>query len=523
MPLLAGMALSFTAVATLTMLAGDWAVRANQFGRFAALVLIAAFGITLLAPGLSARLLQPVVGAGEKLSQAAEGRSSLLLGVATGLLWAPCAGPILGLVLTGAALNGASVETSLLLLAYAAGAVSSLALALLAGGRLLRTLKQALGFGEWLRRGLGAAMLAGVAAIATGLDTGALKQLSLGGSTADLEQRLLDRLPMASAAAAETARLPVEPVLPTLDGAVDWINSPPLTLQALRGKVVLVDFWTYSCINCLRTLPYLRAWQQKYADQGLVIVGVHAPEFAFEKNRGNVRKAAKDLQLDYPIAVDNDFAIWRAFHNQYWPALYFVDAQGRVRHHQFGEGNYEQAEQVIRQLLQEAGAAPAAGLAHVAPAGIGAEPDLNNVRTPETYLGYQKGDGGRGIVPDRRQRYQPGTPRLNEWALAGDWTVRPEYAELSGDNGAVVLRFHARDLHLVLGPTADRRPLPFRITIDGQPPGADHGVDVDADGRGEISGERLYQLVRQRGPVKDRTFEIRFLAPGARAFAFTFG
>jgi thiol-disulfide isomerase/thioredoxin len=332
----------------------------------------------------------------------------------------------------------------------------------------------------------------------------------------------LASLALSFTASAVPPRLPVEPLQPTLAGAGEWINSAPLSFAQLRGKVVLVDFWTYSCINCQRTLPWLRAWAQKYGNQGLVVIGVHAPEFGFERDVHRVRKAAKDGQLDYPIVLDNDFAIWRAFRNQAWPALYFVDAQGRVRHHQFGEGDYDRAEQVIRELLTEAGRAPDAGMAQVTPAGVGLAPDLANVRSPETYLGYEHG-AGRGILPDRIKRYAGGAPRLNDWTLSGDWIVRSEFAESTGDNGAVTMRFHARDLHLVLGPAADGRPLPFRVTIDGQPPGADRGVDVDADGRGVIDGERLYQLVRQRGPVRERLFEIRFSAPGARAFAFTFG
>jgi thiol-disulfide isomerase/thioredoxin len=309
---------------------------------------------------------------------------------------------------------------------------------------------------------------------------------------------------------------------PRLDGGGDWINSPPLTLPGLRGKVVLVDFWTYSCINCQRTLPYLRAWSQKYGPQGLVVIGVHAPEFGFEHDVKRVRKAAMDGQLDYPIVLDNNFSIWRAFNNQAWPALYFIDAQGRIRHQQLGEGDYEGAEQLIRALLKEAGKAPDAGLAHVALTGIGAAPDVANVRSPEAYLGYAHG-AARGILPDRIKRYAGGNPGLNEWALSGDWIVRGEYAELSSPSGSVLLRFHARDLHLVLGPDADGRPLAFRITVDGKPPGVDAGLDVDAEGRGVIHGERLYQLVRQRGAVRERSFEIRFDAPGARVYAFTFG
>jgi cytochrome c biogenesis protein CcdA/thiol-disulfide isomerase/thioredoxin len=382
LPLLVGMALTFVLVATLAAVGGGWVVQLNQYGRWLALLFVALFGLTLLLPRLAERLTHPLVAAGNRLSQAAGADArprpgaSLLIGVATGLLWAPCAGPILGLVLTGAALQGASIGTTLLLLAYAAGAATSLALALLVGGKVFGVMKRSLGAGHWMRRGLGAAMLGGVAAIALGLDTGILARVSTA-STGGLEQALVGRLaaktpaddgtkmagPAMMAAggammkvAAEEA-LPIEGTLPPLDGAVQWLNSPPLTTQALKGKVVLVDFWTYSCINCLRTLPYVRAWAEKYRDQGLVVIGVHAPEFAFERDPDNVTKAVRDLGIHYPVALDNDYRIWRAFGNEYWPAHYFADAQGRIRYHHFGEGDYAESERVIQQLLREAGAA----------------------------------------------------------------------------------------------------------------------------------------------------------------------
>ena len=463
---------------------------------------------------------------------------ALLLGVACGLLWAPCAGPILGLVLTGAALEGTSARTSLLLLTYAAGAATSLALALFAGGRVFRAMKRSLHAGEWLRRALGAAVLAAAVAIAFGLDTGLLTRVS-SLSTNVLEERLLSGLRGPSRAsegamtmrlgpAAKSAtRLPVEGSLPPLSGAVQWLNSPPLTKTALQGKVVLVDFWTYSCINCLRTLPYVRAWADKYGRDGLVVIGVHTPEFAFEKDLGNVRKALAELDVRYPVAVDNDYSIWRAFGNQYWPAHYFVDAQGRIRHHHFGEGGYQESEQIIQQLLVEAGRTRVSG-GVVAVQGTGAQAAATaaTVGSPETYLGYQRAErfvSPGGALLDRSHAYSPGRPRLNEWGLSGDWTVAREHAALEGCGGAIVYRFHARDLHLVLGPRPGAAPVRFRVTIDGAAPGPDHGADTNAAGDGLVRDERLYQLVRQRRPIADRTFEIRFLDPGVEAFAFTFG
>jgi cytochrome c biogenesis protein CcdA/thiol-disulfide isomerase/thioredoxin len=547
LPLLLGMSLTFAAVASLAAVGGGWAVEANQYGRFAALVLLALFGVTLLFPELADRLMQPLVNVGARLSNSAvEGESSsfassLLLGVATGLLWAPCAGPILGLVLTGAALQGANIQTSLLLLAYAAGAATSLALALLVGGRVFNAMKRSLGAGEWVRRGLGVAVLGGVAAIAFGLDTGVLTQVSLT-STSRLEQALIDRVrpkPTSDQAAmtgpAMTAKpasgdaeaLPVEGGLPPIKGAVAWLNSPPLTTEGLRGKIVVVDFWTYSCINCLRSIPYIRAWAEKYKDQGLVVIGVHAPEFAFEKNLDNVRKAVKDLKIDYPVAVDNDYAIWRAFGNEYWPAHYFIDGQGRIRYHHFGEGEYDESEKVIQQLLAEAGAKGVAkDLVSVDARGAEAAADTNQIESPETYVGYKRAENFASletVVQDQPRTYTAAPSlRLNQWALAGDWTVEPERAVANAPDTRIAYRFHARDLHLVLGPH-DGKPVRFRVLIDGKPPGEDHGVDIDAEGNGTITEERLYQLVRQHGSVAERQFEIEFLDPGAEAFAFTFG
>jgi thiol-disulfide isomerase/thioredoxin len=322
--------------------------------------------------------------------------------------------------------------------------------------------------------------------------------------------------------------LPVEGAMPSLSGAVDWLNSRPLDAADLRGKVVVVNFWTYSCINCLRTIPYLNAWYGRYREQGLVVIGVHAPEFAFEREVRNVKRATAELRIAYPVVVDDHFAIWRAFGNQYWPAFYIVDAQGRVRYHRFGEGDYDQSEQVIRQLLAEAGHSRLPALAGEAKAG-GAEAasDPHHLQSPETYLGSGQAErfaSPQSVARDEIRDYTaPAMPALNDWGLAGRWRISAERAQLGNAPGRIVYRFHARDLHLVLGPAADGKPIRFRVTIDGEAPGASHGSDVAADGSGTVDRERLYQLIRQTGPVRDRTFAIEFLDPGASAYSFTFG
>ena len=312
-------------------------------------------------------------------------------------------------------------------------------------------------------------------------------------------------------------RLPIEGELPSLGGATGWLNSQPLTAAGLRGKVVLVVFWTYTCINWLRQLPYVRAWAEKYKDQGLVVIGVHAPEFAFERNVDNVRRAAKDMRVDYPVAIDNDYAIWSAFNNRYWPALYFVDAQGHVRHHHFGEGEYEQSEMVIQQLLAEAEIDGSGHeLVSVDARGAEAAADWGSLRSPENYVGYER--TANFAVYDT-----PARLRLNHWALLGDWTVKRQATVLNEANGRIAYRFHARDLHLVMGAAARGPSVRFRVLIDGQPPGAAHGIDVDEQGNGTVTEQRLYQLIRQPKPLADRHFEIEFLDSGVEAFAFTFG
>lgn len=355
LPLLAGMVLTFALTGSLATLGGSWTADAGQYGRWLGLALAAVFSLTLLWPGLSTTLTRPLVAAGERLSGSA-GRveshgvvASMVLGAATGLLWAPCAGPILGLILTGAAFQSDRASSVGLLLAYAAGAATSMAAALVIGGRVLAAMRRAIGVGERLKQAMGCVMLTGVVVIAGGWDAALLSGLSWAPTT-QVERGLVDRL-------ASPAELPPEGAAPSFTGATAWLNGSPVSIDRLRGKVVLVDFWTYGCVNCLRTLPHVKAWADRYGPEGLVVVGVHAPEFAHERDLANVQKAVKDLGIGYLVAVDNDFKIWRAYGNQYWPAHYFVDAQGRIRHHQFGEGNEERSEQVIRQLLQELHAA----------------------------------------------------------------------------------------------------------------------------------------------------------------------
>jgi thiol-disulfide isomerase/thioredoxin len=323
------------------------------------------------------------------------------------------------------------------------------------------------------------------------------------------------------------ADLPVEGHVPGFDGATGWLNSPPLTAADLSGKVVLVDFWTYTCINWLRTLGYVRAWAEKYADQGLVVVGVHTPEFPFERDIDNVRQAAQDMQVEYPIALDSDYAVWQAFSNHYWPAVYIADTDGRIRHHHFGEGAYEECERVVQQLLREAGREVGDDLVSVADDGFEAQADWSNLESPETYLGYDQGQNfaspGGAKLDQPRTYATPDPLRLNGWALSGDWTVERGASVLNGADGRIVFRFHARDVNLVMGPPERGTSVPFRVLVDGEPPGDAHGLDVDDQGNGTVTQQRLYQLIRERGSITDRTFEIAFLAPGAEAYCFTFG
>jgi thiol-disulfide isomerase/thioredoxin len=453
--------------------------------------------------------------------------SSMLLGVAIGLVWAPCAGPVLGLILTGAALRGPSIETSLFLLAYGLGAATSLAVGLFLGGRLLAVVKQLVPWGDGLRRVLGAAVVAGASTIWLGLDTGLLTRWS-SVSTNTIEQDLIVTFRNEPASATGTAAHALSSPLSSLFGSEQWLNTQPLRPQDIRGKVVLVNFWTYSCINCLRVLPHTRAWADKYKDRGLVVIGVHTPEFAFEKDVSNVRTALVSLGVDYPVAIDDDFRIWRAFNNQAWPALYFIDAVGRVRHHVFGEGGYAQSERLIQQLLSEANGTPVASdIVAVTGKGPQAAADERDLRSPETYIGYAKASNFAspgGINKDAPSVYRNvPTPALNRWSLAGVWTIGGDSATLKNASGSITYHFHARDLNLVLAPAFQGHSIRFRIKIDGAPPGTDHGFDVDAEGWGNVQEGRLYQLVRQAGAIVDRTFEIEFFDSGVRAYAFTFG
>src|SRR6202161_3556789 len=521
LPLLVGMALTFSAVAIAAAFGGHWIVRLNQGGRYVAMVVFLVLGVSLLFPSIAEKLTRPLVRAGGKLQRgpSSEGGigKSFALGVSTGLLWAPCAGPILGLILTGAAIQGPGARSSFLLLSFALGAATSLGIALFAGNKVFSALKRSLSFEVWIRRGLGVAVIMGVVAIALGWDTNLLTKFSFV-NTSKAEEHLIDALHPDKAAAVLAANatdaqptLDDEGPFPDLSGAVAWLNSPPLTSKSLKGKVVLIDFWTYSCINCLRALPYVEGWAAKYKDAGLVVIGVHTPEFAFEKQRSNVEQAVRDLKITYPVAIDSNYKIWQAFNNEYWPAHYFIDGKGRIRPHPFGEGEYDESERIIQELLKENGAKSLAdGTINVTANGAEAAPDLQDTRSPETYIGYKRAEhfaSAQLFAQDARMAYIP-QPRLtlNQWALGGTWKVGPESAVLDTAPGKIVFRFHARDLHLVLGPTKNGKPIRFKVTLDGTAPGDDHGSDTGASGTGTVQGHRLYQLIRQKGPVEARTF-----------------
>jgi thiol-disulfide isomerase/thioredoxin len=376
-------------------------------------------------------------------------------------------------------------------------------------------------------------VLVGVAAIALGLDTRVLSKLS-SAQTASLESGLARKLGVSQKMGETSARtnamgelvLPVEGTLPALDGLGPWFNTGPLTREQLKGKVVVIDFWTYSCINCLRSIPYVKSWDERYRKDGLVVIGVHAPEFAFEREPANVARAIKDLGIRYPVALDNNYVLWRALQNNYWPAHYFVDAQGRVRYHHFGEGDYDGSERVIRQLLAEAGHAPAGEpMRPITARGAEAAAAADEIESPETYIGYARADrfvSPGGLVQDKLKSYASAPLSLNDWSLEGQWLDSRQSALSLAPHAKISFRFHARDLHLVLG-SRSGKPVRYRVTLDGKVPGLDAGVDVAADGAGTVKEQRLYQLVRQKSDVRDRTFTIEFLDAGVDAFSFTFG
>jgi len=569
-----GMELTFAAIGNLAAVGGSLAVQLNSYGRILAIALLTVTGIALISETASVFLTRPFVAFGNRITSftpngaKSETVQSVFLGIATGFLWAPCAGPILGLILTGAIINGPGIHTTELLLSYAVGAVVSLAVAAYAGGRILAAFKRSLGLGEWVRRVLGIGVLAAVGAIVLGWDTGILTAISAGNTTR-FEQSILDAFGDGSSVSNEGAARAegasgaggamtgpamqdkamngamtggammmsshagsgepeIEGNMPPLSGATAWLNSAPLAAHELLGKVVVVDFWTYSCINCLRTLPYTKSWYEHYKSNGLVVVGVHTPEFAFEKNESNVKRSIRDLGVTYPVALDNNFAIWKEFNNRFWPAHYFVDAQGRIRGHHFGEGEYDESEQLIRKLLAEAGTGTLPPpITSIRDEGVEAAADEKQIESPETYIGYDRARhfaSQEAVAPNKTVKYSfSPTLNLNDWGLSGEWNVRSEEARLEKPGGTIWFRFHARDLHLVLGTAVDGKPIRFRVTIDGKAPGASHGSDIDSDGQGVVREQRLYQLLRQSGDIRDRTFSIEFEDAGVDAYSFTFG
>ncbi|MBC7659709.1 MAG: cytochrome c biogenesis protein DipZ [Chitinophagaceae bacterium] len=532
-PTLIGMALSFTAFGLLSAAGGNWVIHANAYGRYFAMFIFSVLGLTLVFPHFAQKVMQPIVNLGGRLQQSAGHSdnvgSSLLIGASVGLLWAPCAGPILGLVLAGAAIGGLNTGTFGLLAAFGFGAATSLGVAIFASGKVLSKIKRGLGIEEWIKKALGVLVLLSVLGIALGLDTQLLARFSFLNTNA-FEQSLIDQTHIGGNKA-EANQLTHDGPMPSLAGAVSWLNSPPLSAEELKGKVVVVDFWTYSCINCLRSLPYLKAWSERYKSQGLVVIGIHTPEFAFEKDNHNVEAAVKDLGLTYPIAIDSNRTIWSAFKNEYWPAHYFIDAKGEVRFHHFGEGNYEESERLIQRLLSEAhpdssalgepvaGQIKADGIER--PAGVFAE-----IVTPETYLGYWRQANfvsAAELKKDAVQTYAIKSDLLiNQWGLNGTWFTSAEMVKNQNAGARLSIRFKARDLHLVLG-NPGGKPVRFRVRLDGNEPGGMHGDDIDAAGTGTVRSQRLYQLIHLNDGKTEHVFEIEFLDTEAEAFAFTFG
>jgi cytochrome c biogenesis protein CcdA/thiol-disulfide isomerase/thioredoxin len=461
-----------------------------------------------------------------------------VLGLALGVLYVPCAGPILAAITVVGATHRVGLTAVFLTAAFAVGTAVPLLAYAFAGGQLTSRVGALRRHAPRVRQAGGAVLI--IMAVVIAFNVLAPLQRLVPGYTTALQGSGKIRKELSNLTGGHQGSLSHCPTTattlvdcgpaPNFTGITAWLNTPggkPLTMRELRGKVVLVDFWTYSCINCLRALPYVKSWWERYRNDGLVVIGVHAPEFPFEKDLGNVKRAVHDLGITYPVALDNDYAIWRGFDNQYWPAHYFIDANGRIRGHHFGEGDYAGSEQLIRRLLGEAGAAQLPGEStSIQGSGVEAAANLDEVGSPETYLGYDRADNfvsPGGEIHDTPHAYRaPGPLNLNQWALSGDWRVEPQRAVSTASSAAIVFRFSARDLHLVLGP-APTGPIRFRITLDGHAPGADHGVDVQPDGSGAVSEQRLYQLLRQSNPQGEHTFRIEFLDPGVQAYSFTFG
>lgn len=538
--MLFGMVITFATMTTLATIGGAWMTQVGVAGRIAGQIGLATFGAALVFPSVATALMRPFVHGGEHVLRIAQQRTAslapFLVGVATGLLWAPCAGPVLGLILSGAMLNGASGDTLALLLAYGAGAALSLALLGIAGQKLIARLKRAMPMTDRLRQVAGAMCLASVFVIAMGYDRVVLTKLSVA-STNEVEQSLIDGIGTIGTAEAATPerlrqaflRLGDYGPMPPLIGATDWLNSVPIQNKDLHGKIVVVSFWTYSCINCLRSLPYVRAWTERYGAEGLVVIGVHTPEFAFERSKANVADAVRQLGITWPVAMDNDYAIWRAFSNQYWPAQYIIDGDGRIRHEQFGEGHFERSEQVIRQLLAERGAPVKEGAIAPPPAASGSQfaSDGRGVGSAESYIGYAQASAFASNESAKRDidaiYTAPTRLALNAWALAGTWRIGSEFASARTAHGRLTMRFRARDLHLVMGPSERSGNVRFKVLLDGAEPGRDAGADITPEGNGLLNGHRLYQLIRQTESSRERTFEIEFLDPDADVYAFTFG
>jgi cytochrome c biogenesis protein CcdA/thiol-disulfide isomerase/thioredoxin len=536
LPLLLGMGLSFAAMASLVAVAGDRIAAFDDWARGLALIALAVSAVGLLIPAFASWATRPVVALGQRLlgatgaASAADGGTwarAFGFGMAIGLVWTPCAGPVLGLVFTGAAIQGPSLQTTTLLAVYALGACTPMAAVLLGGRGITKMFGSSLRVAGWLRKATGGLALLAVVTVANGWDRTVLPRWSTVDTTG-IERAVLNRLGQAKASPiAEPSARASHPVSDLFAGASGWLNTPALQAKDLQGKVVLVHFWTYSCINCLRALPYIKAWAEKYKSAGLVVVGVHSPEFSFEKRAANVTKALHQLDVRHAVATDNDFAVWRTFGNTSWPALYVFDGSGRLRYHHPGEGRYDETESLIRGLLQEAGQRGVPeGTAVPAAQGVKAAAGSTLWGSPETYLGHARASGFAGgtLQRDRFMAYEmPPRLKANTWALAGSWTVRPEHAASDSAGTRIAYRFVARDVHFVLGPKHDGMPVRFRVLLDGQPPGENHGTDVDAQGYGLVDSQRLYQLIRLRGGARERLFEIEFLDPGVQAYAFTFG